>query len=201
MTLSGLAAPAVAGPPDERAAGDGSIEWSRARSRLLIPAVTLVAWAYLATMIGLVVWVALTVSLTGWSPMVVTSESMRPALSPGDVIMIGPQPSRGIGAGTIVSFVDSDGLSVTHRVVDIDENGGLITKGDASSSADRRPVQEADVAGVGRFVVPFVGAPLVWLRSGSLGLFGVFVVVTILDLSIAIGVPLRERRKASRLAS
>jgi signal peptidase len=181
------------------ALGPGTAPAARSRfdaSRsFLVPAMTLVGWAYLATMIGLVAWVVLATSLTGWDPMVVSSGSMRPALSPGDVVMIGDRPSGPIGVGTVVSFRDRNGMVVTHRVAHVDDDGTLRTRGDASSGVDGVKLAQDDVLGVGRFVVPFVGTPVLWLRSGAYGQLALVLLVTILDVAMLFG-PIARRVSA-----
>lgn len=159
---------------------------------MLVPAITLVGWAYLATMIGLVVWVVLAASLTGWDPVVVTGRSMRPSLSPGDVVLIGPRPEGRIGNGTVVMFRNEAGTSVTHRVTAVAADGSLRTQGDASSGSDRGRVQQDEVIGVGRFVVPFVGTPLLWIRSGAYGQLVLLIAITVADISVLFG-PLARR--------
>ncbi|MEA2009895.1 MAG: ATP-dependent helicase C-terminal domain-containing protein, partial [Actinomycetota bacterium] len=56
---------------------------------------------------------------------------------------------------------------VTHRIVGVDESGSYITKGDANGVNDAQAVPPRNVKGVGKWVVPYVGLPAVWVASGD----------------------------------
>ena len=81
----------------------------------------------------------------------VRSESMRPVINMGDMIINGPL-NAGIGPGTIVTYPHGKGL-VTHRVVSIDGDT-LVTKGDADEDPDPWSVTLSDVKGIYLFKIP-----------------------------------------------
>ncbi len=88
----------------------------------------------------------------------VRSESMRPAVNMGDLIITGPVngPINGeVKPGTIVTYQHSKEL-ITHRVQSIDGTT-LATKGDAVEDPDPWPVTLSDVTGVYLFKIPYVG--------------------------------------------
>lgn len=119
--------------------------------------------------LGLVGWlatVALAPSLAGWTPYVITSGSMAPRIPLGAVVVAASPPEGRLDPGTVVVFSDRSGRTVTHRVVEVDAAGHYRTKGDANPVADTTTVSPADVRGVGRILVPFVGLPLVWALHG-----------------------------------
>ena len=94
----------------------------------------------------------------GYDLRLVRSESMKPAINMGDLIITGPLngPINGeIKPGTIVTYEYSKEL-ITHRVQSIDGKT-LVTKGDAVEDTDSWSVTLSDVRGVYLFRVPYVG--------------------------------------------
>ncbi|MCK4449690.1 MAG: signal peptidase I, partial [Anaerolineae bacterium] len=85
---------------------------------------------------------------------VVKSESMKPTLNLGDVIVIGPAKGV-IRPGKIISY-EQDGELVVHRVIAV-EDGNIQTKGDAVEDPDPWQVPISDVEGVFLFKVPYMG--------------------------------------------
>jgi signal peptidase I len=80
---------------------------------------------------------AVGVSLTPYTLTYVTSDSMAPALTPGDVYVVGPADD--VGAGDVVVFYSTDrGEYVTHRVVEV-RDGGYETSGDANDVTWKPP--------------------------------------------------------------
>src|SRR4030042_5839640 len=75
----------------------------------------------------------------------VRSESMKPAINMGDMIITGPLGGE-VEAGTIVTYQWGSDL-VTHRVLSV-EGETLVTKGDAVEDPDPSPVSLSDVRGV-----------------------------------------------------
>ncbi len=105
----------------------------------------------------------------GWQPYVIITGSMEPGISAGDVVLVSPSPDLDTTVGRVISFEDPGrpGHILTHRVVAINEDGTLTTKGDANPTVDSVPVPPDAVTGLGRLLVMFVGLPAVWLRAGN----------------------------------
>jgi len=104
----------------------------------------------------------------------VRSESMKPAINMGDMIVSGPAGgvlSPEIGPGAIVTYQMGDNL-VTHRVLSVD-GGILTTKGDAVEDPDSHTVETSQVVGVYLFRVPKLGYVHAFMhtRPGLLLLF------------------------------
>jgi len=88
----------------------------------------------------------------------VRSESMKPAINMGDMVITGPLdgPLSGeVKPGTIVTYQLGEEL-VTHRVLSVDGDT-LVTKGDAVEDPDARSVNLSDVRGVYLFKIPYMG--------------------------------------------
>ncbi len=56
---------------------------------------------------------------------------------------------------------------VSHRLESVNEDGSLITHGDANRGADSTPVTREQVVGIGRILVPGIGWPTVWAAAGD----------------------------------
>jgi signal peptidase I len=109
--------------------------------------------------------------LFGWRPYVVESSSMAPRIKVGDVILAAPEHNPQKLLGRVTVFHDPDpnriGSIKSHRVVAINSDGTLTTKGDANQSVDSVHVKISGVVGLGRLLVRYVGLPLIWVQKGE----------------------------------
>lgn len=139
---------------------------------------------YLWFVAVLTVW-ALAPAAFGMTPVLITSGSMQPHVSTGDVVVIGGDVDHPVDIGSVVTFRDpaGSGQLITHRVTDHHDDGSYQTHGDANSTPDSTPVPREHVEGAGRLLVPAVGLPALWLRTGELGLFAVWAAVTVAALA------------------
>jgi len=87
---------------------------------------------------------------------IVRSESMKPAIQMGDVVVMGPVKDIGdIKTGMVISFMRSEDM-IAHRVVSV-EGDDIQTAGDATGDPDPWLVPFSDVSGVYLFKVPYLG--------------------------------------------
>jgi signal peptidase I len=109
--------------------------------------------------------------LFGWRPYVIESGSMQPRIKVGDVILSSPEHDAKKLLGHVTVFKDPDayreGTVKSHRVISINSDGTLVTKGDANPTADPVPVPMSDVKGIGRLLVRWIGLPLIWVQNGA----------------------------------
>ena len=97
--------------------------------------------------------------------LVVLSESMKPTINMGDLVVTAPIDSNGIRIGDIVAFEDGDKKPpVTHRVINITENG-FVTKGDANEDPDAQTRSKNSIVGKIVFWIPFAGYLVYFARS------------------------------------
>ena len=75
---------------------------------------------------------------------------MRPTISRGALVRIGPVPNGGIRPGDVVLALTADGEPVLHRALVI-RRDGILTRGDASITMDP-PVPHERVIGVATHV-------------------------------------------------
>jgi signal peptidase len=106
-----------------------------------------------------IIW--FTVGLFPFQPALVGSGSMEPKMYPGDVVIIAKVPTDNIITGDVIQFRVAEGVTVMHRVIDIEEteDGGknFITKGDANDEPDSDPVIPDNVVGKAVMTIPKIG--------------------------------------------
>lgn len=133
--------------------------------------------------------------VVGWSPTVVTTGSMAPAIDAGTIVHVDHSVDPQIlGPGSIITYDDPNvpDRKVTHRVIEVVTAGdgdaaagptagvgrsaaesvemgttiGFRTKGDANGVADSAIVPVESVDGATRLVLPYAGLPQVWMNEG-----------------------------------
>jgi signal peptidase I len=132
------------------------------------------ARALLALVLSLVVWSILPL-LAGWTPQVILSGSMEPRIHSGDVIVTRKVQPADLTKGQVITTIDPDSpeKTRTHRVLERDSAGKIVTKGDANRDPDSTSVSDKDVLGLGVVRVPYVGRPAYWLAERNYGALGV----------------------------
>lgn len=99
------------------------------------------------------------VRVFGLTPYAVVSGSMMPDYGVGDLVYVRSVPLASIEVGIPITYVfDSSLLVVTHRVVEVDHDSGLLTtKGDANDNVDSVQVHYLNVCGVVVGSLPLLG--------------------------------------------
>lgn len=93
----------------------------------------------------------------------VLTDSMHPTISANDVIVVVPQKEYKVG--DIVAF-QSEGIVVTHRIIEINEDGNFVTKGDAyENDPDTNPLEEKYVFGKVIFTIPNMGGVVKFFKE------------------------------------
>ncbi len=121
------------------------------------------------TLALLLAWAIIPAVVFGWVSTAIESGSMAPSIERGDIVSFRTDVSQPLGAGTVILFnPDDGGRSIVHRIVSTDAEGGTyVTKGDGNTIEDSAPVPFPGVKGVGTFLVPLVGYPLLWFTEGA----------------------------------
>ncbi|NLD74228.1 MAG: signal peptidase I [Chloroflexi bacterium] len=89
---------------------------------------------------------------------------MAPAIPPGSLVAVAPfagEPQ----SGDVVVYRGDGGRVIVHRVLRR-EGSGIVTRGDANDRDDPAPVSPANLIGRVRWVSPFLGRLLIWVRGG-----------------------------------
>ena len=91
------------------------------------------------------------VDVFGKTILKVVTGSMEPSISVGDYIIVEKTDTSTLQKDDIIAFyseqTDIYGMLVTHRIVDIEEDGTFITKGDANPISDEVPVKADRIVG------------------------------------------------------
>lgn len=117
----------------------------------------------------------------GYSQLIVTSGSMEPTFSAGDVVIV--KKGKTCAPGDVVTFRDSAGELVTHRIVGVTE-GKYITQGDANNTADSDLLVPESVVAAYVTYLPGLGGVLLFFRS-PVGL-GVLILVGFLLIELPV---------------
>lgn len=135
----------------------------------------------LAALVAVVLAIVAIPLATGGEWRTVQTGSMEPEISPGDVVLV--QSGAPVQVGDVVAFPDplQPGRDVLHRVVGVDNEGLLVTRGDANDTADPWTVSPSDVIGTQSLAVPKLGL-LVQTVSSDLGILLFLVVPALLIL-------------------
>ena len=120
--------------------------------------------------------------------LIVQSGSMKPAMQPGDLVVVTSTESKNIKIGDIISFTyeDEPDNCITHRVVSINnETTGFSfqTKGDANEEPDIRPVNSSNLVGKTLLVIPYLGYLPDFVKSP----FGFIILIVIPSVLIISG--------------
>ncbi len=82
---------------------------------------------------------------------------MEPKIPVGSIVYTKSVTAADIEVGDVIAF-ESYGVTITHRVVGLTEDGAFITQGDANDSADFTPVYVQNVLGKVVVHIPLIGA-------------------------------------------
>jgi len=121
---------------------------------------------------------------------VVQSGSMVPRIHAGDVVLSRAlSPDAPTPLGRVVTFKAPPGSAfhgdVLHRVVAINDDGSLATKGDANAQRDSAPLARRDIISSACLLIPWVGLPFLWVTTGTFGPLGIWVLLTMVALLVA----------------
>lgn len=152
-------------------------------------------WVLRLALVGAVAFLALTAAATRLAPVVgrevfvIRGASMVPAIPLGSAIVATRTSPGEIVAGDIVTFRGTNGVVVTHRVIEVIVHEGehlYRTQGDANPTADAFLVPEGAVIGVVETTLPLAGYVMAMMAqpSGILSL-ATALVACYLALSIA----------------
>lgn len=127
------------------------------------------SFGLLAFVLLLAALVVIVPAATRSTPYTILTSSMEPGLPPGTLVIVKPIDPQDVRIGTIVTYQLESGEQavVTHRVIEIQGPnlpGGdpaFITKGDANSAPDAKPVMTVQLRGAVWYSVPYVG----WINN------------------------------------
>lgn len=151
------------------------------------------ACSVLAVLALVLLALVLLLRLAGYRPLIDYSDSMRPAINAGDLLISHGAPAQSIRPGEIVSFSDRalQGRLVTHRVIAIHAERRrlyFLTRGDANAVPEHWSIATTGTVAKVDLRIPEVGWAAAWLNSG-LGRMA-----TLSLLALVLGAALLRRR-------
>ncbi len=127
----------------------------------------------LAALLGLLcISATATVAIFDLTPVVVSSDSMAPAINRGDLVVTRAASAGEVGVGDVISVRNRAGVRITHRVETVDPYGSRIQftlKGDANDVPDAQVYNEKSIEKV-IWTAPKLGYPL-RVAVGPIGIF------------------------------
>lgn len=120
-------------------------------------------------------------SFFGYQPLTVLSNSMNPIFKTGDMLFVKKVDAANVQVDDIITFRESGGNLITHRVVEVRNNSGFIsfaTKGDNNNKVDEELVEAESLLGKHTFFVPGMGY-LVNAIQSPLGLLLIVILPTL----------------------
>ena len=127
----------------------------------------------------------------GFTPYVVLSGSMEPEIKTGSICFINRHTSYDdIKENDIIAFRLKGGTLVTHRVIDITDEG-IITKGDNNEEQDDVITTKNNFVGKNSFWIPKVGYLVVLLQTTK----GKIIFITYIVLLVVAGLLFGEDKK------
>lgn len=113
----------------------------------------------------LFIFAALIPRIGGYHAYAISSGSMEPTLSRGDLLFIETIPFEELEEGNVVAF-QMGGTVVIHRAVSIDRQGETFrTKADSSNQLDETAVDTNALVGRAAYKIPLLGYVSLWLSG------------------------------------
>ena len=97
-------------------------------------------------------------NIFGYTFFEVATGSMANTIEIGDVVIV--ELTKDVRKNDIIVYKEEENF-ITHRLIEIDENGEFITKGDANNTEDK-PISESQVLGKVIYIIPKLG---IWRRA------------------------------------
>lgn len=101
--------------------------------------------------------------IIGYRGYVVLSESMKPSILAGDVVIVRDANRCNIKENDVVTF-NQDNEVITHRIKGVLENG-YITKGDNNKSEDFEILSREDIIGKVVLRIPLIGRLIMFISN------------------------------------
>lgn len=119
-------------------------------------------------------------NIFGYTFFEVATGSMADTIQIGDAVVV--ELTKNVKENDIIVYKEDDDF-ITHRLIEINENGDFVTKGDANNTEDK-PISESQVLGKVICIIPKLG---IWRRA----ILSPQVLILITTLIILLGVALK----------
>ena len=119
------------------------------------------------------------ISIWGYKAYIITSDSMEPKISVGDIIIVKKLNEDEIETNDIITFYDENKIT-THRVVNIDSSNGYKeykTKGDNNNIDDDKSVLFKNIIGEVIIVIPLLGNIILFMKNQVIVLITILIIL------------------------
>lgn len=106
-------------------------------------------------------------SIFGYKAYIITSDSMKPEINNGDVVIVREIEQEEIKENDVIVFSENI-KSITHRVIEVIDVGGnkeYKTKGDNNQVEDSQLVLFENIKGRVMFKIPFLGTVILFMKN------------------------------------
>lgn len=137
------------------------------------------------------------IELFGYKAYIITTNSMEPSISSGDVVIVKKYDEKQIKVGDIITYKQKEEL-ITHRVVDIKENEHerrFITKGDNNNIEDTEGTNYNNIKGTIIVTIPYLGNIIRILENKMIFLVIILVILILFFYKIHIQEKKENRRE------
>ncbi len=142
-----------------------------------------VLFASIVIVLAVLIFITAKSKFTGQEPSlfnhrlyIVDSGSMSPTINLNSMIVVEELRPEEVAVGDIITYYGHNKSSrITHRVMDIEDNGTLITKGDANEVDDPIPLEAEKVIGKVVYIIPYIGKIFRFLNTK----YGIALLITI----------------------
>lgn len=117
----------------------------------------------------------------GYKAFIIMTQSMKPNINAGDVIIIEPKKEEEIKIGDVITF-QRKGEFITHRIInieEIDEKKIYITKGDNNNVEDSETITFNEIEGTKVVTIPFLGEVILLFQNKIYIILLVFTILVI----------------------
>lgn len=129
----------------------------------------------------------------GLKAYIITTTSMEPEFTTGDLIVIRKCNYNELRKGNIITFTNR-GETITHRIVSIDDKTGKITtKGDKNSLEDIEPINSEVIEGIYVFKIPKFAFVEYHIKNGSY-----WALILLIILTLVLHIKRLNRKKSLR---
>ena len=107
------------------------------------------------------------IGIFGYRAYIISSNSMEPTISLGDVVITKSYKKEKIYTGDVITF-KQDGEVITHRILKIeDTNEGTVytTKGDNNNIEDTEQITYSQIQGKSILTIPYLGKIILMLNN------------------------------------
>jgi len=137
----------------------------------------------------------------GYKAYSITTDSMEPTLSIGDIVILKKQDEDKIKQGDIITYFQK-GEMITHRIIEIKTTDGkhqYITKGDNNTLEDLENIEYEQIEGVKVIKIPLLGNIISFLKDEVIVLIIILIILVFYFYKVVKTEKKEERRKKKEI--